>query len=233
MENSNFDISWRQFVRKPVHKDNSREHWEFDSSLSCSSLPLELGWIRSVHGVAEISVVPVWQRSAKAQRGGDRSGHGMARSMWARLTPMGLFDFLLLIFVFWAWMGSILDSYGLVFWILMGFGLDLDWLVGLAWRAVVVGRWALGCLVVFAMGLLGFVLPFFFFFFFGFLVPLGFWWVEGSDGVVGMVVAWWALFIWLLRKWGRGRDRNEREREITCLLFYCIIYIILICCIVK
>ena len=82
--------------------------------------------------MAEISVVPVWQRSAKAQRGGDRSGHGMARSMWARLTPMGLFDFLLLIFVFWAWMGSILDSYGLVFWILMGFGLDLDWLVGLA-----------------------------------------------------------------------------------------------------
>ena len=27
------------------------------------------------------------------------------------------------------------------FWILMGFGLDLDWLVGLAW-------WPVGCLVV-------------------------------------------------------------------------------------
>ena len=71
---------------------------------------------------------------------------------------MGLFDFLLLIFVFWVWMGWILDSYGLVFWIPMGFGLDLDWLVGLAW-------WPVGCLVVFAMGLLGF---FFFFFFWGF-----------------------------------------------------------------
>ena len=46
---------------------------------------------------------------------------------------MGLFDFLLLIFVFWVWMGWILDSCGLVFWILMGFELDLDWLVRLAW----------------------------------------------------------------------------------------------------
>ena len=42
---------------------------------------------------------------------------------------MVLFDFLLLIFVFWIWIGWILDSYGLV----MGFGLDLDWLVGLVW----------------------------------------------------------------------------------------------------
>ena len=46
-------------------------------------------------------------------------------------------------------MGWILDSYGLVFWILMGFGLDLDWLVGLAW-------WTVGCLVVLAIGLLDF-----------------------------------------------------------------------------
>ena len=36
-----------------------------------------------------------------------------------------------------------------------GFGLDLDWLVGLAWWAVVVAWWVVGCLVVFAMGLLG------------------------------------------------------------------------------
>ena len=77
---------------------------------------------------------------------------------------MGLFDFLLLIFVFWIWMGWILDSYGLVFWILMGFGLDLDWLVG--WVGVV-GSGLFGC---FAMGLLGFwwVLFCFVFFFFGF-----------------------------------------------------------------
>ena len=88
--------------------------------------------------MAEIGVVPTWQRSAWAQHGRYQSDHGMASLVWARLTSMCLFDFLLLIFVFWAWMGWILDSYGLVFWILMGFGLDLDWLVGLAWRVVVV-----------------------------------------------------------------------------------------------
>ena len=99
-----------------------------------------------------------WQRLVWSRRGGDWHGHGMTRLAWAWWILMGLFDFLLLIFVFWVWMGWILDSYGLVFWIPMGFGLDLDWLVGLAW-------WAVGCLVVFAMGLLGF---FFFFFFLGF-----------------------------------------------------------------
>ena len=43
----------------------------------------------------------------------------------------------------------------------------------------------------FLMGLLGFGWGFFFFFFFflfRFLVPVGFWWVVGSGGVVGMVV---------------------------------------------
>ena len=85
---------------------------------------------------------------------------------------MGLFDFFILIFVIWVWLGWILDSYGLVFWILMGFGLDLDWLVGLAWWAVVVAAWwVVGCLVVFVTGLLGFGWVFFFFF-----------WVFGSSG---------------------------------------------------
>ena len=62
-----------------------------------------------------------------------------------------------------------------------GFGLDLDWLVGLVWWAVVVAWWVVGCLVVFAMGLLGFVLFFLF-------------WVFGSGGFgeQRVVVAWWA-----------------------------------------
>ena len=107
-----------------------------------------------------VGVVPVWRRSKWARRGGDRSGVGMTDSD-------GLFDFLLLIFVFWVWMGWILDSYGLVFWILMGFRLDLDWLVGLAW-------WVVGCLVVFVMGLLGFWWVLFCFIgHFGFLVLVG------------------------------------------------------------
>ena len=93
---------------------------------------------------------------------------------------MGLFDFFILIFVFWVWLGWILDSYGLVFWILMGFGLDLDWLVGLAWWAMVVAWWVVGCLVVFAMGLLGFWWVLFWFFFF-FLFSFSFW-VFGSGG---------------------------------------------------
>ena len=69
----------------------------------------------------------------------------------------------------------------------MGFGLDLDWLVGLAWWAMVVAWWVVGCLVVFAMGLLGFWWVLFCFFYFGFLVLVGFWWVEGSGGVVVIV----------------------------------------------
>ena len=98
---------------------------------------------------------------------------------------MGLFDFLLLIFAFQVWMGWILDSYGLVFWILMGFRLDLDWLVGLAWWAVMAAWWVVGCLVVFVMGLLGFWWVLFCFIgHFGFFVPVGLvskrqWWLGG------------------------------------------------------
>ena len=58
------------------------------------------------------------------------------------------------------------------FWILMGFGLDLDWLVGLAW-------WPVGCLVVFAMGLL----------------VVWFWWDFGGQ--------WWRggdWVVWLLKE---------------------------------
>ena len=83
------------------------------------------------------------------------------------------------------WVG-ILDSNGI--WV------ELDWLVGLAWWAVVVVWWVVGCLVVFAMGLLGFWWVLFcfcfvclFVFFFWFLVLVGFWWVEGSGGVVVIV----------------------------------------------
>ena len=35
----------------------------------------------------------------------------------------------------------------------------------------------------------------FIYFYCGFLVPMGFCWAEGSGGMVGMVVAWWALFV--------------------------------------
>ena len=126
-----------------------------------------------------------WQRLVWSQRGGDWRGHGMARLAWAWWILMGLFDFLLLIFVFWVWMGWILDSYGLVFWIPMGFGLDLDWLVGLAW-------WAVGCLVVFAMGLLGFGwVLFLFFLFFSLFFFLGFWF-------------WWAVVVWWAWWWHSG-----------------------------
>ena len=87
---------------------------------------------------------------------------------------MGLFDFLLLIFVFWVW---------------MGFVLDLDWLVhlvGLAWWAVVVAWWVIGCLVDFAIGLLGFWWVFFFFFWGG--RGFWFWWDFGGQRAM---VAWW------------------------------------------
>ena len=90
-------------------------------------------WSRCSPDMAEIEVVTAWQRSAWARRGGDRSGHSMARLAWARRILMGLFDFLLFIFVFWVWMGWILDSYGLVFWILMG--LCWIWIGWLGWRA--------------------------------------------------------------------------------------------------
>ena len=73
----------------------------------------------------------------------------------------------------------------------MGFGLDLDWLVGLAW-------WAMGFLVVFAMGLLGFWWVLFCFFYFGFFVPMGLvskrqWWVVGCLVVfaMGLLGLWW------------------------------------------
>ena len=85
-----------------------------------------------------------------------------------------------------------MDSYG----VWAGFGL-VGWIGIGGSGGGVVGSGLFGC---FCYGFAGFCFAIFFFFFFGFLVPLGFWWVEGSDGVVGMVVAWWALFIWLLRK---------------------------------
>ena len=119
-----------------------------------------------------------WWRLTWSRRGGDWRDHGMVRSAWAQWILMGLFDFLLLIFVFWVWMGWILDSYGLVFWILMGFGL-------VGWIGVV-GSGLFGCFCYgFAWFLVGFVFVFLFFslFFFGFLV------LVGSGGVVGMVVA--------------------------------------------
>ena len=175
------------------------------TSLSRSSLPPELGWIRS--------------------------GHGVARSVWARRIPMGLFDFLLLIFVFWVWMGwifgflwiGILDSnevwvgFGLVGWVgVVGNGLFgcfcyglVGFLVGfvlffLFWVLVPVGLvsrgqwWVVGCLVVFAMGLLGFWWVLFCFFYFGFFVPMGLvskrqWWVVGCLVVfaMGLLGLWW------------------------------------------
>ena len=146
-------------------------------------------------------MVTTWRRLTRSQRGGDRHDHGMARSAWAQWILMGLFDFLLLIFVFWVWMGWILDSFGLVFWILMGFGLVgwLDWRGGqwvvwlfLLWVCLVFGGFCFGFFFLFS----------FFFFFLGFW----FWWV---------VVAWWtwwwhsgAWVVWLLRERQRGRDRN-------------------------
>ena len=103
----------------------------------------------------------------------DWRGHGMPRLAWARWILIGLFDFLLLIFVFWVWMGWILDSYWLVFWILMGFGL-------VGWIGVV-GSGLFGCFCYgFAWFLVGFVLDFFFFFLFSFSF-----WVFGSGG------QWW------------------------------------------
>ena len=80
-----------------------------------------------------VGVVPAWRRSKWSRRGGDRREPGVEENevvtAWARRIPMGLFDFLLLIFVFWVWMGWILDSYGLVFWILMGLGwIWIGWL---------------------------------------------------------------------------------------------------------
>ena len=75
-----------------------------------------------------------------SQCGGDQCGLDVVEikvvTAWARRIPMGLFDFLLLIFVFWVWMGWFLDSYGLVFWILMGLG--WIWIGWLGWRG---GLW--------------------------------------------------------------------------------------------
>ena len=102
-------------------------------------------------------MVTTWRRLAWSRHG--EIGVGMADSD-------GLFDFLLLIFVFWVWMGWILDSYGLVFWTLMGFGLDLDWLVGLMW-------WVVGCFYY------GFA---WFFFFFWFWWDFGRQWWRGGHG---------------------------------------------------
>ena len=59
----------------------------------------------------------------------------------------------------------------------------LDWLVGLLWVC-----W------IFSGYLVGFIL-FIYIFNFGFLVLVGFCWAEGSGGMVGMVVAWWWLFV--------------------------------------
>ena len=73
-------------------------------------------------------------------------------------------------------------------------------------------------------------------FFFFFLI-----WVFGGQWAM---VAWWAWWwwcgddwaIWLLREGQRlrkaGTEIRER-REIICLLFYCIIFIILVCSIIK
>ena len=134
---------------------------------------------------------------------------------------MGLFDFLLLIFVFWVWMGWVLDSdgvwvgFGLVGWVgvvgnggsVVGSGLFgcfcygfVGFLVGfvlffLFWvfgsggfgeQRAMVAWWVVGCLFVFAMGLLGpWWVFFFFFFFFKFLVTMvlvgrGQWWRGGN-----------------------------------------------------
>ena len=74
-----------------------------------------------------------------------------------------------------------------------------------------------------------------FFFFFSLI------WVFGGQWAM---VAWWAWWwwcgddwaIWLLREGQRlrkaGTEMRER-REIICLLFYCIIFIILVCSIIK
>ena len=122
-----------------------------------------------------------WWRLTWSRRGGDWRDHGMVRSAWAQWILMGLFDFLLLIFVFWVWMGWILDSYGLVFWILMGFGL-------VGWIGVV-GSGLFGCFCYgFAWFLVGFVFVFLFFFS---LFFLGFWF-------------WWAVVVWWAWWWHSG-----------------------------
>ena len=54
----------------------------------------------------------------------------------------------------------------------------LDWLVGLLWVCWVFSGYLVGFILVFII-------------YFGFLVPVGFCWAEGSGGVVGMVVVWW------------------------------------------
>ena len=89
----------------------------------------------------------------------------------------------------------------------MGFGLDLDWLVGLAWWAMVVAWWVVGCLVVFAMGLLGFWWVLFRFFLFWVFGSGGFgeqramvaWWVVGCLFVfaMGLLGPWWVFFFFL------------------------------------
>ena len=120
-----------------------------------------------------------WSWRGEDWRGRKRSGHGMARSVWARRIPMGLFDFLLLIFVFWVWMGwifgflwiGILDSNEV--WV--GFGL-VGW-VG------VVGNGLFGC---FCYGLVGFLVGFVLFFLFWVFCSSGF-------GEQKAVVAWWVV----------------------------------------
>ena len=58
------------------------------------------------------------------------------------------------------------------------------------------GVWLVRLLWVFSGYLVGFILFYLFIYFYcGFLVLVGFCWAEGSGGMVGMVVAWWALFV--------------------------------------
>ena len=90
-------------------------------SLPCSHLSLSFKLATGVGLDSEwsrrggVGVVPAWRRSKWSRRGGDRREPGMEENevvmAWARWIPMGLFDFLLLIFVFQVWMGWILDSY--------------------------------------------------------------------------------------------------------------------------
>ena len=54
---------------------------------------------------------------------------------------------------------------------------------------VVTGLFGFFLMVLLSFGWVIFI----FIFYFGFLVLVGFWWVVGSGGEVGMVVAWWAL----------------------------------------
>ena len=87
------------------------------------------------------------------------------------------------------YLGSGRDTYGLVFWILMGLG--WIWIGWLGWRVGcgggMVGSGLFGC---FCYGFVGFLVGcFVFFFYFGFLVPVGLvgrgqWW-RGGDCLFG------------------------------------------------